>query len=125
MNNTQLDINALLESIAAEKERSANGKQKILEARLAFGRHASALGAKISSAKLLGQELAKRFPASQHMDPALRSNCRWLAEALEAENHEANDVLEVLRVNSIFEVGSENPTVIRRKYNKAKIAQVS
>lgn len=123
MNITDLDMNTLLESVAAEKERSADAKQKILEARLAFGRRASALGAEIASAKLLGQEFARRYPASQGMDAALRSNCRWLAEALELEGHEARDLLVALGVNSVFELRSENPTVIRRKYNKAKKVQ--
>jgi len=125
MNDSEAETNTLLGFIAAQKQRSVRLKNKILEARLAFGRRASALGVEIASAKLLGKELARRYPASQQMDPALRSNCRWLAEALDDENHEASDILEVLGVMSIFEVGSENPTVIRRKYSKAKGSQGS
>lgn len=125
MSNTDLETNTLLESVAAEKKRSVQLKQNILEARLAFGRRAAALGAQISSAKLLGQELARRYPASQHMDPALRSNCRWLVEALEEEGHEASDLLVVLGVTTVFDLRSDNPTVIRRKYNKAKGTQTS
>ena len=50
----------------------------------------------------------------------MRSNCKWLYEALNVPGHESADLLLVLQVNRIEDYKSGNPTVIRRHYKDAK-----
>lgn len=85
-----------------------------------IGKGAAAIAPMFKSTKLYGQFLAKEIPASQSLDPALRSNCKWLYEALNVEGHEAADLLAVLKINRLEDFKSGNPTVIKREYKAAK-----
>lgn len=89
----------------------------LLEAYLDLGGFLSEVSASFKSPKLFGQFVAKEVPASQSLDPALRSNCKWLWEALNMADHPAADILAILGVNRIADFKSANPTVIRREYN--------
>lgn len=120
MNKADKTLNDKLNDIAATKETAAELKKTKLNLYIDFGMKQAELSKKTSSTKELGKELKKRFPACEKMDAALRSNCGWLAEALHNPQHEAHDLLEVLGIKSIHELGYENPTTIRRLYRKAK-----
>jgi hypothetical protein len=87
---------------------------------MTLGQFQSEAAPLFKSTKLYGEFLKAELPASQALDPALRSNCKWLFEALNAEGHEASDLLTVLGVNRIEDFKSGNPTVIRREYKAAK-----
>ncbi|MEM0353796.1 MAG: hypothetical protein QXM15_04745, partial [Archaeoglobaceae archaeon] len=95
---------------------------------LAFGRFQSEVAPLFKSTKVYGQFLAANLPATQALDPALRSNCKWLYEALNKPDHEASDILIVLAKaegmetipNDLSGFRSKNPTVIRRLYKEAK-----
>ena len=64
------------------------------------------------------------MPLSATLDPALRSNCKWLFEALNVKSHDAADLLSILQINRIADFKSGNPTVIRREYKAAKAADL-
>lgn len=113
-------INGHLNEMHKSKEDQAKAKRRKLKCYIKFGGKLSKLAAKFPSTKTRGAVIAERFPDSQLLDPALRSNCKWLYEALNKPGHEAADILTVLNVESIFDLGSENPTVIRRRYLAAK-----
>lgn len=120
-------VNAAIGKITANKNSQVIHNTNILKATLLFGEQSSLLKQIIPSTKLRGTELAKRFPESQNIDPALRSNSLWLYEALNTPGHPANDILAVLSLRRIEDicVQTGNPTVIRRMYSKAKVnAQV-
>jgi len=71
-----------------------------------------------ASKKVYGQYVAAKVPDSAFMDAALRSNCKWLWQALNKADHEASDLLTILGVNRIEDFKSANPTVIRREYRE-------
>lgn len=123
MESIDIVINKNLEKIVSLKQEKNEARRMILDARLNFGREISQLRKDIPSTKQRGQEIAIRFPASKKMDVALRSDCRWLFEALHIKNGNDSDILDVLSIASIYEVGSDNPTVIRRKYRQAKMTK--
>lgn len=108
------------EAAAAAFEKVANKDGELLESYLALGGFASKVSPMFASPKLYGQYLAKTIPASAKLDAALRSNCKWLWEALNLPDHEASDILSVLGgINDISSFKSQNPTVIKREYAKA------
>lgn len=110
------------EAAAAGKALQAIDKKDadLLSHYLALGKFQSAAAKLFKSVKVYGQFLASELPASQALDPALRSNCKWLYEALNVEGAEASDILSVLGVNRIEDFKSKNPTVIRREYKALK-----
>lgn len=110
------------EAAAAGKALAAIDKKDsdLLSHYLALGKFQSAAAKLFKSVKVYGQFLAAELPASQALDPALRSNCKWLYEALNVEGAEAGDILSVLQVNRIEDFKSKNPTVIRREYKALK-----
>lgn len=120
MTNINENITNNLHRIATAKAKVAADKQLMLEGYLEFGRELSQLAKENPSTKIRGQIIAERYPDSKHLDAALRTNCKWLYEALHDNDHEAANILTVLRVGSIHDLGSECPTVIRRLYLKAK-----
>ena len=92
----------------------------LLGAYLALGEFQSEAVKLFKSMKLYGQYLAQELPASQSLDPALRSNCKWVYEALNLNGHEGSDILRVLGVNDLSAYKSKNPTVIKRDYKAIK-----
>ncbi|SEU04855.1 hypothetical protein [Paracoccus homiensis] len=120
MNDEDSFINGHLNEMHKSKEDQARAKRRKLKCYIEFGGKLSRLADEIPSTKLRGPVIAKLFPDSKCLDPALRSNCKWLYEALNKPGHEAADILTVLNVESIFDLGSENPTVIRRRFLAAK-----
>lgn len=91
----------------------------LLGSYLALGEAAAEIAPMFKSSKLYGQALAKLAPASSALDPALRSNCKWLFTALNHEDAEGSDLLSVLGVNRLEDFKSANPTVIKREYKNA------
>lgn len=109
------------------------GKDKdLLGAYLALGGFQHNATKWIPSSKIRGAYVAAKLPQSQNMDPSLRSNCTWLFEALNIATHEAADMLMIFGLmregdnrkpeEIIAEYKTQNPTVIRREYKKAKEA---
>jgi hypothetical protein len=91
---------------------------------LSLGMFQSSVVGMFASTKVYGQYVAAKVPASGSLDAALRSNCKWLYEALNKADHEASDLLAILGVNRIEDFKSANPTVIRREYKSlAEISQ--
>jgi hypothetical protein len=111
----EADLVALSEAVAA----ISNKDSDLLVSYLMIGQGAAAIAPLFASTKLYGQFLAKEIPASSSLDPALRSNCKWLFEALNVAGHEASDLLVILDVNRIEDFKSGNPTVIKREYKSA------
>lgn len=91
----------------------------LLGSYLALGEAAAEIAPMFKSTKLYGQALAKLAPASSALDPALRSNCKWLFAALNHADAEGSDLLSVLGVNRLEDFKSANPTVIKREYKNA------
>ena len=83
---------------------------------LSLGMFQSSVVGMFASTKVYGQYVAAKVPASASLDAALRSNCKWLYEALNKADHEASDLLTILGINRIEDFKSANPTVIRREY---------
>lgn len=106
----------------AIKALSAIGKKDadLLKHYLALGQFQSEASKLFKSSKLYGMFLAKEMPASQELDAALRSNCKWLHEALNVTGSDGSDILHILGVNQIDDYKSKNPTVIKRDYKSAK-----
>lgn len=101
----------------------AKKDDSLLSHYLALGKFQSLVSKLFKSTKLYGQYLAKELPESQQLDAALRSNCKWLYEALNVIGAEGSDILSVLGVNRIEDYKSKNPTVIKRDY-KAKAEEL-
>ncbi|MBM3604425.1 MAG: hypothetical protein FJX25_06640 [Alphaproteobacteria bacterium] len=122
MTNNDSLINAALSTIVPDKDSQAATNASAVSAYLLFGKQGSLLKKIIPSTKLRGIEIANRFPESQKLDEALRSNCVWLYEAQNIPGHPANDILQVLGLHCIEDICTKtgNPTVIRRMYNRAK-----
>jgi hypothetical protein len=110
--------------MANEAIESINRKDAdLLGQYLSLGMFQSSVADMFASTKVYGQYVAAKVPASASLDAALRSNCKWLYEALNKEDHEAADILTILGVNHIENFKSANPTVIRREYkSRAEIA---
>jgi hypothetical protein len=103
--------------MANEAIESINRKDAdLLGQYLSLGMFQSSVVGMFASTKVYGQYVAAKVPASAALDAALRSNCKWLYEALNKEDHEASDILTILGVNRIEDFKSANPTVIRREY---------
>lgn len=121
-------VKAETESIKAAVESINNKDADLLSAYLHFGKFQSGIRGLFKSAKVYGQFLAAEVPATQALDPALRSNCKWLYEALHDPEHEASDLLSILGLDTtkndpesaIAEYKSQNPTVIKRDYKALK-----
>lgn len=113
-------LNADLEAMSNAVDQISRKDTDLLPAYLAIGKSASMIAPMFKSPKLYGQFLAKVVPASSSLDPAIRSNCKWLYEAINLEGHEASDLLSVLGVNRIEDYKSGNPSVIKRNYKDAK-----
>ncbi|MDO5647381.1 hypothetical protein, partial [Paracoccus sp. (in: a-proteobacteria)] len=109
-------------SAVAASEAITRRDADLLTAYLDLGRFASSVAPLFRSTKIYGAYLADKIPASQSLDPALRSNCKWLWEALNVPAHDARDLLTVLGVNRLEDYKSQNPTVIRREYTAAQKA---
>lgn len=106
---------------AREAVEKINSKDAdLLPAYLKLGEYAYEIAPLFKSKKIYGQFLAVKIPASQSLDAALRSNCKWLYEALNVQESENSDLLGILGVNRIEDYKSANPTVIRRDYTNAK-----
>ena len=97
-------------------------KQENLAAFISFGAQLAQLERDIPSTKVRGNEIAKRFPQSQSMDPAKRSHCKWLYRALHEAGHPAGDIHQVLGLRSIMDIckRTDHPTVINKMYLRAK-----
>lgn len=119
--NNDTEINNGLNEVYSKKD-DTNGRKRKLSVCIAFGEQLSELATQFSSLKLLGKEIAERFPESQRMDSACRTRCKWLYEALHKPGHAANDILSVLGLQTIYDLCERtwNPTVIFRMYAKAK-----
>lgn len=91
----------------------------LLDSYLTLGAFNSAAAKAFKSTKIMGQYIAEKVPASATLDVALRSNCKWLWEALNDPEHEAyGRLLPALGgINDISSYKSGNPTVIRRDYS--------
>jgi hypothetical protein len=111
--------------LANEAIESINRKDAdLLGQYLSLGMFQSSVVGMFASTKIYGQYVAAKVPASVSLDAALRSNCKWLYEALNKADHEASDLLAILGVNRIEDFKSANPTVIRREYKAlAEISQ--
>jgi hypothetical protein len=110
--------------LANEAIESINRKDAdLLGQYLSLGMFQSSVVGMFASTKVYGQYVAAKVPASVSLDAALRSNCKWLYEALNKADHEASDLLTILGVNRIEDFKSANPTVIRREYKS--LAEVS
>jgi hypothetical protein len=111
--------------LANEAIESINRKDAdLLGQYLSLGMFQSSVVGMFASTKVYGQYVAAKVPASASLDAALRSNCKWLYEALNKADHEASDLLNILGVNRIEDYKSANPTVIRREYREmAELAQ--
>jgi hypothetical protein len=121
--NAAADPKALKAAAAvASKALTAIGNKDadLLKHYMALGQFQSEAVKLFKSVKLYGMFLAKELPASQDLDSALRSNCKWLYEALNVEGAEGSDLLVVLGVNQLEDYKSKNPTVIKRDYKGAK-----
>jgi hypothetical protein len=90
---------------------------------LTLGMFLSSVVGMFASTKVYGQYVAAKVPESQELNASLRSNCKWLHEALNKPDHEASDLLSVLGVNRIEDHRSGDPDVIRRHYREAKAAR--
>lgn len=90
---------------------------------LTLGKFLSSIGAMFKSTKIAGEYRKKNLPESENLDPALRSNCKWVWEALNLSDHEGSDLLSVLGVNRLEDYKSQNPTVIKRAWRDAKKAE--
>lgn len=86
---------------------------------LMLGQFQSRVSKWFKAPKLYGQFLKSELPASQDIDVALRSNCKWLYEALNEAGADGSDLLSVLGINRIEDFKSANPTVIKREYKNA------
>ena len=107
-------------AIEAIKQNEAD----LLTQYLSLGMFQSSVVEMFASKKVYGQYVAAKVPDSAFMDAALRSNCKWLWQALNKADHEASDLLTILGVNRIEDFKSANPTVIRREYRAlAEIAK--
>ncbi len=92
----------------------------LLSSYMTLGKFQATVGPMFKSPVLFGQYVAKEIPDSASLDPALRSNCRWLYEALNKPDHDAANLLSLLQVNRIEDYKrSGNPTVIRRAWKEA------
>jgi len=109
-----------LSSLANAKAAKETYKREKLKVYLELGRCQSEEARRVPSTKLRGQKIARMYPDSQSLDDALRSNCTWLFEALHVPGHKANDLLDTLGVKSVFDLGYECPTSIRRRYAEIK-----
>lgn len=109
-----------LSKIAHTNARKKDVKQQKLRSYLELGRYLSILAKRVPSTKHRGQVRKDECPESELLDAAVVTNSKWLYEALNDPDHEAADILAVLRVESIFDLGIENPTTIRRLYREAK-----
>lgn len=121
--NAAADPKALKAAAAvATKALAAIGNKDadLLKHYMALGQFQSEAVKLFKSVKLYGMFLAKELPASQDLDSALRSNCKWLFEALNVSGSDGSDILVVLGVNQIEDYKSKNPTVIKRDYKNAK-----
>ncbi|WP_170546526.1 hypothetical protein [Ruegeria arenilitoris] len=68
-----------------------------------------------------GQFIAQELPETKHWDAPLRSSCLWLYRALNVPGSDGyGDLLDVLEVESLAELKTANPSVIKRKYKIAK-----
>ena len=123
------DIAAKAKAVSKAADAIQRKDNDLLASYFAIGEFASAVAPMFASPKVYGQYLAKAAPASASLDPALRSNCKWLWEAVNDANHDAfADLLVHLGLNpkandrtaEIAKFKSGNPTVIRREYTAAK-----
>lgn len=113
-----------------EKETKAIGPQlsKIVKADadllsdyLALGKFQSTVTRMFKSTKLAGLFIKDKLPEASKIDPAVRSNSKWLWEALNVDDHEASDILFILGgITKIGDYKSAHPSVIARHYKKAK-----
>jgi hypothetical protein len=120
---TAAEAEALTQTAEAAKaavEAISRKDQDLLTSYMLFGHFQSEVSKMFVSTKVYGQYLAKEMPATKSLDAALRSNCKWLYEALNVLGHDASDLLVVLGVNQIADFKSGNPTVIKREYSAAK-----
>lgn len=106
-------------SIALAQERQERLNDKLIDY-LNVGRVSHEIAIQVKSTKTHGQHLAKLLPETQKLDETLRSNCKWLYEALHVPGSDGADILDVLEVETLTELKTANPTVIRRKYKIAK-----
>ncbi|MBD3754212.1 MAG: hypothetical protein IE937_01055 [Gammaproteobacteria bacterium] len=99
-----------------------NKDADLLGSYMALGKFQSEASKLFKSSKLYGQFLKNELPASQALDAALRSNCKWLYEAMNVEGAEGfSDLLHMLGgINRLEDYKSANPTVIKRAYKQAK-----
>lgn len=68
-----------------------------------------------------GQFIAKELPKTKHWDAPLRSSCLWFYRALNVPGSDGyGDLLDVLEIESLAELKTANPSVIKRKYKTAK-----
>ena len=118
------DIEALTKGAS---DALANIKAKdgeLLAAYLTMGEFQSKASGMFKSTKLYGEYLKTELPASQDLDAALRSNCKWLWEALNNEEHDAfGKLLPALGLGhneGIEQYKSGNPTVIKRAYKQTE-----
>ena len=114
------DIEVAVHNVAEALDKITGTEAQLVGSFLTLGEFQSEASKMFKSTKLYGEFLKAELPASQSLDPALRSNCKWLYEALNVADHESSDILSVLSVNRIEDFKSGNPTVIRRSYKAAK-----
>lgn len=113
-------INVTLEILQQYRENELELKRAKLEACLELGKLQSKMKNEYPSTKLRGKAVSEFVPNSQHLDATTRCHCTWLFEALNDPDHPASDILEILKVASIFDFGSESPTHIKRGYERLK-----
>ena len=112
------EINATLEILQQNKVTELELKRAKLEACLQLGKLQSKIKTEYPSTKLRGKAVSELVPNSQRLDATTRCHCTWLFEALNDPDHPASDILEILRIDSIFDLGSESPTHIKREYER-------
>lgn len=113
-------IKAQADELAKSVDAIASKDSDLLSHYLKLGGFQSTVSGMFKSSKLYGQYLKEEVPASQALDAALRSNCKWLFEALNTSGTDGSDLLTVLGINRIEDFKSGNPTVIKREYKQAK-----
>lgn len=121
-NDAQLNHALSFTNKAKDVEGTIRERREKLIVCISLGAQLAQLERDIPSTKLRGIELAIRFPESRCFDAQQRTHCKWLYKALYENGHPDNDILERLGLREIKDICADtaHPTVIYRKYRKAK-----
>jgi len=107
---------ASLESLVEEKRKRHEEK---LSDYLNLGRFLSKAKPAFNNNKPFGQFIASVLPKSQELQSSLKSDAKWLYEALHKPGSPGGDILKVLELEDMANFKSANPSVIREEYRCA------